>query len=360
MNGDVIEKGRKVYLKFEDLCDVTLEIGRKSIEDLAEKLRIITSIDASSEPEFLSEILKAVAVITSHAAPKVNGRPEDSGQLEAISLKIGTDFAIACAACLARERGHILQSNKLPRHEICMALQNQDSSALSEIFQRALKVSVSVGVQGQRSSAAAIDENLDALFAELEDEFAASRPIPNFSNSGSFSELSARGYSNLRTIADRETWDNTRILRIIEYYLNPNRLERFSISNGVESSAEWAQINISLNLADQQDDPEDTPLRLAKPFNSHHELNDPSDIPCDRTLTALSYWNLRSIADMERWTNAQILLLIEEHLNPILHFHLVHHSSVVSGDDWLRLHAWINRSDGLALWASLVGSSRQL
>lgn len=64
-----------------------------------------------------------------------------------------------------------------------------------------------------------------------------------------------------------------------------------------------------------------------------------------RKLTA-GYWNLRSAAEAEGWSAADVLMLLQEHLSPMLHSHLVHRSSTVSVDGWQRLYDWLHQ-DGL-------------
>jgi hypothetical protein len=108
---------------------------------------------------------------------------------------------------------------------------------------------------------------------------------------------------------------------------------------------------------DGEDDPESLIRSLENQFASIHPIPDVATTKHDRVLTAQSYWNLRSVADLERWSNIEILALIEEHLSPELHPHLVHHSATVSGDDWLRLYGWIYRSDGSVLCTLMAGSN---
>jgi len=77
-----------------------------------------------------------------------------------------------------------------------------------------------------------------------------------------------------------------------------------------------------------------------------------------RELSAQSYWNLRSVADLEQWSPAEVLRLIEEHLSPAEHPLLVHNRGTVSGADWRRLHRWICRSHGSILWPRIVSNQR--
>jgi hypothetical protein len=75
-----------------------------------------------------------------------------------------------------------------------------------------------------------------------------------------------------------------------------------------------------------------------------------SEVEVDRRLSAESYWNLRSVADRERWSDADVLELIEAQLSPARHPHLAFRSVTVTGDEWQRLHNWIKREGGYTLW----------
>jgi hypothetical protein len=71
--------------------------------------------------------------------------------------------------------------------------------------------------------------------------------------------------------------------------------------------------------------------------------------PINRQLSAESYANLRSQAFQRRWTETEILMLIEEHLRPRLNPFVVHYSDTVSGEEWLSLYNWLHRRDGQLL-----------
>lgn len=69
----------------------------------------------------------------------------------------------------------------------------------------------------------------------------------------------------------------------------------------------------------------------------------------NRVLSRNSYWNLVSTAEAERWDDSVIIRLIEEHLSPAPHPHLVQYSlTEVSGDEWRELYEWLYVLDGLA------------
>ena len=61
----------------------------------------------------------------------------------------------------------------------------------------------------------------------------------------------------------------------------------------------------------------------------------------DRTLSAKSYWNLWSVAEVEGWGESIILRLIEEYLSPAPTPQFAYYSNVVSGNEWRRLYDWI-------------------
>jgi hypothetical protein len=66
------------------------------------------------------------------------------------------------------------------------------------------------------------------------------------------------------------------------------------------------------------------------------------ELPLGRLLSAESYSNLRSQAYQQRWTEAEILMLIEEHLRPHLDPFALHYSETVSGEQWLALYRWLH------------------
>ena len=74
-----------------------------------------------------------------------------------------------------------------------------------------------------------------------------------------------------------------------------------------------------------------------------------STAPTNRQLSVESYANLRSQAFQERWSDADILILIEEHLRPKLNLFAVNYSETVSGEEWLNLYNWVHRPDGRPL-----------
>jgi hypothetical protein len=76
----------------------------------------------------------------------------------------------------------------------------------------------------------------------------------------------------------------------------------------------------------------------------------PADDRMNRRLSTESYSNLRAVADSEYWTDSDILVMIDEYLNPSLNPELVHYTpAVVSGDEWRRLYRWIHRYGGRVL-----------
>jgi hypothetical protein len=74
----------------------------------------------------------------------------------------------------------------------------------------------------------------------------------------------------------------------------------------------------------------------------------------DRQLSAESYSNLRSEADQHYWSEAEILMLIEEHLRPELNPFALHYSETVAGEEWLSLYDWLYRQDGQSLCRPVI------
>jgi hypothetical protein len=98
-------------------------------------------------------------------------------------------------------------------------------------------------------------------------------------------------------------------------------------------------------------------LRLAMHQETERALERQFNVNANRRLSAESWWNLRSVAEQERWSFADVLSLLDAHMNPLLDPRLVHRSSTVSGSDWRRLYDWIHREDGHPLcWFSGASS----
>jgi hypothetical protein len=60
-----------------------------------------------------------------------------------------------------------------------------------------------------------------------------------------------------------------------------------------------------------------------------------------RELSAKSYWNLCSVADIDKWTDSAIVRLIEEYLSPPPSSLVAFYTNDVSGEDWRRLYRWL-------------------
>jgi hypothetical protein len=91
-------------------------------------------------------------------------------------------------------------------------------------------------------------------------------------------------------------------------------------------------------------------LRLAMHKTTVRYLERQFNVNASRQLSAESWWNLRSVTEQERWSFADVLTLVDAHMNPLLDPRLAHRSSTVSGSDWRRLYDWIHREDGHLLW----------
>jgi hypothetical protein len=86
---------------------------------------------------------------------------------------------------------------------------------------------------------------------------------------------------------------------------------------------------------------------------------DLSDAEQNRQLSAEGYWNLRSVADLERWRISDVIELIEAYLSPSPHPELAFRRNAVTGDEWRRLYSWINRRRERNLWRLDSGLSRR-
>jgi hypothetical protein len=68
-----------------------------------------------------------------------------------------------------------------------------------------------------------------------------------------------------------------------------------------------------------------------------------------RRLSPESYSNLLSVAGVEEWSDARVVRLIEEYLNPTLPAHLRYRDDPVSGAEWRRLHERVFGSGDMVL-----------
>jgi hypothetical protein len=69
----------------------------------------------------------------------------------------------------------------------------------------------------------------------------------------------------------------------------------------------------------------------------------------DLALSAQSFWNLVSQADVENWNDSVIVRLIEEYLSLALNPHFAHYTNrIFSGEEWRQLHDRIYELCGCA------------
>jgi hypothetical protein len=60
-----------------------------------------------------------------------------------------------------------------------------------------------------------------------------------------------------------------------------------------------------------------------------------------RELSEKSYWGLAAVADIDKWSAAEIVRLIEEYLSPPPNSMVAFYTNDVSGEDWRRLYRWL-------------------
>lgn len=94
-----------------------------------------------------------------------------------------------------------------------------------------------------------------------------------------------------------------------------------------------------------------------EPVIQYYEEQFQADV--DRQISSESWSNLLSVAQQERWHSAEIVALVDAHMDPFRDPQFVYRSSTVSGDDWRRLYDWIHRQGGRILWQAKNESSRK-
>jgi len=255
MHGHIEDKpyhspNARTVLHAEGCGDITVQVNFDVVARLADSLRAVTAVDASSDLAVLAQVMANVATMVNHSGGVIKDGQEESSQLSLLAYHIGMEYSIACAVAFARFYGYNVSPGNVPSGSIALALVTKDWEQLVRTFEDSLRAAEDQGPSPEEISA----ENEDALIWRLERQFAEASPVP-----------------------------------------------------------------------------------------------EPVEVNTVRQLSADSYFNLRSVAEQEHWSDAEVLMLIEEHLCPVGDANLVC-SSIVSGADWRRLYSWVHREGGGMLW----------
>jgi len=326
---DYRSRGREIIISL--LCrgfpSVEIQISDRAIEALAEQIRVVTAIDLCADPEAFTRMLAQIALIGYRGGPKVIASSAYAREIMPLTDNICTEFAVACAVAFARSHEYDIDRSRISPAETTIALVMIDDGMLARIFGEAL---IAPGAAGPGRYAKPAEPESDAG----REAGRLTRPAADRA-AGAGRRLLASGYWRLLTIAQLEGWGPRQILAVIDLLLGPRR-----------TTPQATELMRSLNawLADVR------PIPGLVPKNA------------SRQLLAPSYWNLRSIARVERWSPDEILRLIDEHLNPTLDPttldpNFVRYSDNGSGRDWKLLYDWMFRPYGDTLWRPEAGSS---
>lgn len=99
---------------------------------------------------------------------------------------------------------------------------------------------------------------------------------------------------------------------------------------------------VSSRASRGQESPESLIRDLEMKFADASPIPSPEDSALARQLSGESLANLRSVAEQENWTRADVFDVLEEHLRPVPSSNVLYHSSTVSGADWHRLLDWLH------------------
>jgi hypothetical protein len=290
------------FLEFEGISDVWLRVSPEELDKRAKQLDLLFPFYASADTDSTVQFLASAATIVSHSGLSLDHSSTNAGQLNLILQKVRTDFAIICVTLLARSLGHRIPIRQIPRDQMLSALLSRDRPRLVDIFRHSLGVTApTVGAR-----------------------HAASKPVPRAFVESRKRLLRMEDAAFERTDLTRE--------RALELMSHPVMIDYASLAEArvlrrLLGPSFDAMVDISL----ERESPK--PKSATK---------------IARRLSSMSYANLRSAAQLECWSDFEILRLIDEHLNPALSPRFVYHSSTVSGDDWRRLY---RRLESLGEWS---------
>lgn len=137
------------------------------------------------------------------------------------------------------------------------------------------------------------------------------------------------------------------------YSVNINDLLRYKISKALLAS-DWEQLVRIFGKSLR----EALIAQLESKLAEESLVSEPIRMNAVRQLSAESYWNLRSVAMQERWSAADVLMLIEAYLSPSPDPHLAYRRIAVSGSEWRRLYDFMHRRRTLHYGESSTNRSR--
>jgi hypothetical protein len=287
-----------LFLEHEEISGISIGLSLQDLQKVSDNLRALSSscyvlADSSTFIEFLT----SVTTIAFHIHIYIDRLSTSSPKLNHVLQQIRRDFALYCTALLARSYGYKVRVDQIPPDDALWALLDRDRGWLNEILRQSLDIT-----------------EPDEAWVPM-----SIKPIP-YEFIESRQQLLRLGDA----VFERSILTRKRAMDLLGHpvMLRYASLEEISFLRSLIGPSFDVMIDMTLDRANA----------MPKP---------------GRKLSAESYSNLCSTAELEGWSDVEVLRLVDEHLNPVLSPRFVYHASVVSGDDWRRLYRRLKSSGRL-------------
>ena len=159
----------------EDYADLTIQIDFAALAQLADDIRIVTTMDVGRDLALLAQLMANLVTMINRSGQIAADKRQESNRMNPLAYKICVDFSTACVASFAQSRGYNIDINSLPRDQISLALLMNDWELLVRIFEESLHVAHnSMGPDPWKIS----EESPGAVIQHLEWKFAEVSPVP--------------------------------------------------------------------------------------------------------------------------------------------------------------------------------------
>jgi hypothetical protein len=287
-----------LFIAFEGISGVSIRISPEDLEKRASQLAVLIAFYGSADPESVVSLLTSVATVVNHTSLHVDHPSANASPLHLILQRVLTDFAIVCVVRLARFLGYWIEIKEISHDEMLWALLDRDRERLAGILQQSLGIMQSVG--GGRHE--------------------ARRPLPR-----AFIESRRRLLGLSEAVFEHSALTRERAMELMGHpvMINYASVAEVRFLRRILGASFDALIDMTL----------DREIPKPKPAAK-----------MARKLAAKSYSNLRSAAEVEDWSDDEVLRLIDEHLDPALSPRFAYYSNAVSGDDWRRIYRQLKSS----------------
>jgi hypothetical protein len=279
----------KLFVESKDISDILIRVSPDDFRKLADNLEPLISFYFGTDSDLSVGLLASIAIIVFQIPIYVDRPSTNPPRLRYILQQTRADFAIICVGLLARPFGYRIRSDLISEDEILWALLERKWEWVAEILRR------SMGITQPKS---------------------AGLPIAiNPTTPREFTDYHRRLINLEDAVFERSALTRKRAIELVGHpvMLKFASLEEASFLRRLLGPSFDVMIDMTLDRS-----------------NSMPRQG--------RKLSASSYSNLRSVAEMEGWSDVEIIRLVDEHLNPALSPRFVYYSSTISGDDWRRLY----------------------